>query len=420
MIRVLALGKVLSDQAQGPSKFRVRPEALLLTAACVWLINSLHARPDDGPSSRNLMQAVLPVTHEEDDMILAYPPRNGQRGDHGDDDEDSDEELDRGNPCNPYGAIFLRQIMPGKVHAPLEAGERRARPVPRMRMGGPLLSSYAFQNLFGKTEEEIRHQYHSVGRTPRGQDNPRRPSNKAKCTPIFVRPSGTPEPAIFHLAQKGHTLPPLALDDGSDNEGGGAASRGGIDEVTSDLWRQFLADMANKAPNPKRIGDDLYSKLSHEERRSAGEDYYKNQDLSELWNACQWKFALDSEWSRAFDNLFPPATHVARSRVQNYWQCLYYPKWKEMCGDLRGTEDGLKTLNAIRKSLKKRFDTLFWIPDAYQDKIWPTNFPRGSRFKRFPRGTTGAAPRILCRGQPTFRSNALNETVQMEVIEISD
>jgi hypothetical protein len=422
MIRGLALGKVLSDQAHGPSKLRVKPEALLLTAACVWLINSLHSRPDDGPSCRNLMQAVLPATHEEDDMVLAYPPRNGQGGDagDGDDEDDSDDEADRGNPYNPYGVIFLRKIMPGKLYPLPENGEAwsRTRSVPRMRMGGPLLSSSAFQYHFGATEEEVRHKYHSVGRLPKGQPNPRRPSNKAKCTPAYSQQPGTPEPIIFRLAAKGHALPPPIIDDGSDNEGGGYSSSGGIDQVTSKLWRQFLADAANKAPNPKRMGYASYSKLSHEERRSAREDHYKNLNLAEIWNACYWKVANQSEWDRAFDNLFPAACQVTSSRVQNYYQCLYYTRWKEICGDLKGTKEGLETLDAMRKSLKRRFNTLFWVPDAYQDKMWPTNLPAGNtRFRRFPPGSNGPAPRIIFRERLQGRPNAYpNET---EVIEIS-
>jgi len=52
------------------------PESLLLTAACLWLTNSLYAWPEDGPAACELMRAVLPITEANEDMeIAAYNSR---------------------------------------------------------------------------------------------------------------------------------------------------------------------------------------------------------------------------------------------------------------------------------------------------------------------------------------------------------
>jgi len=53
---------VLSLQAAGLSGHRFLYQSLLLTAGCVWLVNSLHAWPDNGHVFQELMQSILPLT----------------------------------------------------------------------------------------------------------------------------------------------------------------------------------------------------------------------------------------------------------------------------------------------------------------------------------------------------------------------
>jgi hypothetical protein len=134
--RLLAIAETLALQAKGTSHSRVKRDALLLTAACVWLVNGLRERPDDGPSWRSLMYAVLPIG-VEDDVDLAYGVTMQ--------DED---ELYTGTPYYPYGVIFLRQLHLGKGDS-----------APRMKKGGPFLPLPAIQDLFGETEESLKYRY---------------------------------------------------------------------------------------------------------------------------------------------------------------------------------------------------------------------------------------------------------------------
>ena len=66
MYRTDAIGEVFRIQAEGSSDLHTTHEALLLTAAGVWLLNSLYSRPDDGPASQQLMQAILPLASAQD------------------------------------------------------------------------------------------------------------------------------------------------------------------------------------------------------------------------------------------------------------------------------------------------------------------------------------------------------------------
>ena len=62
----------------------------------------------------------------------------------------------------------------------------------------------------------------------------------------------------------------------------------------------------------------------------------------------------------------------------------------------------LSAAQSVRSAMLVRFLRLWWFPNVAADKIWQTS-PTGvgAGFTRMPRGTSGAAPRILCRGVPS-------------------
>lgn len=132
----MACSQTFILQANGRDSLRLLPDALTLTAACVWLTNSLHARPEDGPASRRLMDAALPLTDPEgvSDTVLGYRTSTAARAEEDveeDEGEEEEEEEDghprAGAPYIPYGCIFLRRMVIGDV--------------PRLRFGGPALPS---------------------------------------------------------------------------------------------------------------------------------------------------------------------------------------------------------------------------------------------------------------------------------------
>ncbi|KAF8871325.1 hypothetical protein BD779DRAFT_1680483 [Infundibulicybe gibba] len=134
--RVMGIKKALQALAESSPRIRVTPGALLLTAACVWLINSIHSQPDDGPASKELMQAVLPLTsatHNRGLFMYPYLDTEGHNG-------------GEVFPYTPFGVIFLRGIQ-----HPLE--------VPRIQCGDYFLSTQAFRSLFGRSLEDVRHSY---------------------------------------------------------------------------------------------------------------------------------------------------------------------------------------------------------------------------------------------------------------------
>lgn len=327
------------------------------------------------------MFAILP--HAEFDEIgpntAAYPLPGVEEN-----DDDNSQLLSDTHPHNPFGAVFFRRL----VLAPDTT-------VPRMRKG-PGISSRAFKHLFHASQEIIEHKYFPIGLVA-SNDTPvsRIVTNKTALTPVYVNFTEEELPVIFHLAAEGHELPPPPVDNGSDQEEVLDSAQSNIDTMLSQLWRQFLIDLAIKSPNPTDANVPSYCLTAADERLLVGEEYYQNRKLSNVWTACSYKIGTASEFETVFRNLFPPSKHQL-GKSQNYKQCLYFRDYKKFVA----TTANADTVAAVRAELKKRFEKLFWIPHAQTDRIWATKVIR--QFKRLPVGTSGPSPRILVRGKPTW------------------
>ena len=138
--RLVAINNALTIQADSPAISRLQDDALLLTAACVWLLNGLRERPDDGPSWRTLMKAVLPTTDKGDPVALAvaFP-----------EPESDSNKLNMESPYYPHGVTFLRRI---------DLGEGNSAPC--MMRGRKFLPPSATEDLFGETKEKIWKRYY--------------------------------------------------------------------------------------------------------------------------------------------------------------------------------------------------------------------------------------------------------------------
>ena len=260
MTRLLAISKTLSHQASGAMHGRLIPEALTLTAACVWLLNSLHARPDDGPAARRLMDAALPLSEAQNlnRNVLAY--NTSRQADWQEEEEDEEGEGEPNNRCMParvpyipYGCIFFRRIMVGNV-------------VPRLRIGGMALTEPMFKFWFeGMTLDEVQAMYQRSGIISRHALAGKRPTNKGRM-PKYINFTGMPEPTLFDLQSQGHTLLAPMQDDGSDIEDHSSPppdeENPTIDTFLSQLWCQFVIDLTSKAPNPQGIANPSYLKLT--------------------------------------------------------------------------------------------------------------------------------------------------------------
>jgi hypothetical protein len=134
------------------------------------------------------------------------------------------------------------------------------------------------------------------------------------------------------------------------------------------LWHQFLQDITVTSPNYKDTARSSYTVLTNTQCKAVTEKTYENPTLSDYFRDCQWKYATDEEWDSCFNQLFPPQHAKKRHpKAQNYFRTIYYGKWEDL-----KMRTNLQTYKEMRRVIKIRFDTLYWMPFAVRDRIWWT------------------------------------------------
>jgi len=103
--------------------------------------------------------------------------------------------------------------------------------------------------------------------------------NKNKTTPIYFNFAAEPEPTLFNLAAKGHTLPPPPEDGGSDieSEPDTDPDANDIDSAVTQMWRQFSLTLPTKhlsrVVQPARRTSDYLHRRGSRSRRLLQEQH---------------------------------------------------------------------------------------------------------------------------------------------------
>ena len=403
--RCLAIKFVIEWQGEGEADVRCSKQALLLTAACAWVLNGIHSTPDMGASSRDLMNAILPHVDREgaDVNILAYgtPVDEYEDISENDSEDDDDGPLAKRRrdaltlPAIPWGLLFHRDIRLGPSH-----------PVPRFVEEGDFISDKTFTFFFKVAPKNISNLI--VDATLCAPVHPARITNKRKRTTTFVPLDK--QRALFKLRNKGLALRPRDHDSGSDIELSSDSDSDDdseferarqrqrlnrlpanptIDEELTFLWRQFLLDLTSVSPNMKGSANPSYCKLTTSQRLLVNESTYRNERLSDYFIDVQWKIVESKKWDSNFEYFFPNFDYQLSPKAQGWKQCQYFLKWQSM---MQRTDN--KTIEFMRAAMKRRFDTLYWVPRAEKERPWSTK--RVQTFEK-PIPNTNAAPQVFVR-----------------------
>lgn len=356
--------------------------------ACSWTLNGLHSSPDKGASSKQLINAILPHVEraDADPDILMYGSPTVDEGAGLNTDASSDSDHPHrtkrrrvGNstaPASPYGLMFFRTMRIGAGH-----------PVPRFSKGA-FISENAFRHFFGIELDEIETEFFRGALV--APTHPNRVRNKTRRTTRYHNWGQDADVNVFQLSRRGYRLASPSRDDGSDlSEREDEPGPVDIDAELRAVWRQFLLDITSKAPNTKRANKPSHIVLTDEQRTTVNEATYKNRRLSAYFRDCQWRFASEEEWDRVFGQLWPKPRSQLAGKVQNYPSTLYFPQWRALMEKADAT-----TIKAMRTSLKKKFDQLYWMPYAQRDRIWDTAYtPKFSKLSGLP--PSDPAPQIV-------------------------
>lgn len=340
--------------------------ALVLTAGLVWFINGLHSRPRTTVPSQDIMTACLPTCSNPplSFRLFVEPTEPPERDDMA------------MTPYAPFGVIFLREL------ATLPSCS-----CPRLLGAGDLqrgLSDATYMATFYKSFAVLRNTIHNTGFQRKEDLDPTRVGVVKRIAHARVGP--VPHPEAFSAIPRLQgvvdfdTAPDLPPEEHIERL---------VDPryPVNAIWSAFLTDLLQTAPNPKNSTGPSYVRLTMNERLRATEDTYKQTNLAINFTAVQWRASTPAQWQNNFDYLFPNKAHILPAAAQNYTRCNYYNEWKALIARL-----GQHDVTVIRQHLKKRVDTLYWLPTCKGDRIWDTS-PRGKAFTRLPPGS-GSAPRI--------------------------
>ncbi|TFK16556.1 hypothetical protein FA15DRAFT_761382 [Coprinopsis marcescibilis] len=433
--RALAFKLIIDWHLAATAIERSKMSALLLLAAASWIINSLHAAPDSGPSCRKLMNAILPRQprasvdadtiayrtslstptegYDDDDedereILSRQGPlrlNSGQasrfptREEEGDDDECHDTMQVDTVPCNPYGLIFLREIRTGGAY-----------PIPRFRSSSlGFLDEKTFRYFFGTTFSDFK-QYVRSTRVAKAS-NPSRIKNKVLAKSKFTK-LNLPEVPIFNVAgnqQLVDTREDSDNESANDSDGENAAEKPldifklPFDQLLDIIYHNMFCQLASTSPNPKPGTRGPYILLTTEEREDVHEGVFKKRNLAKIWDNCRYKILDETEWRRLFERFFPAKGQNTGSRAQNYSNCSFISDWAQVL-ELAAYAPYWE---AGREALWRRFKRLYWMPAARADRIWTTSSKRESGFV-YPPGESGTAPLLYVReSAPTWNRNAL-------------
>jgi hypothetical protein len=368
-------------QNTGPGRSRVMIEALQLTAGLMWLVNSLNSRPDDGSAARDLMLSILPTTLDRDAGNLMFLPSSRNDGP---------------VPYCPDGVIFLKPftLPPTAI-------------VPRLRGGTQPIRAESFKFLFGHDIATLRNTINRIGIAVR-DPTARIPTRKGQ-THVRLNEEAVPMVEGFLGLQLDRPIP--GVDVGDDLPPEDIVPEDNLDAPTwlSRLWYQFLSDVLQKCGNSHNMPAS-HCHLSVDDRRSITPETYKSLALALVFRHIQWQRITRDEMMTLFGAFWPDQTHLCRTDVQNYRTMLYYSTWKWRAGELSAAD-----VNCVRNRLWSEFQTLEWMPEATQDRVW--YYDRQPNYSVLLRGHQGPAPRVVVFSQGPVSWNIEDDGLGGEGLE---
>ncbi|KAI0069525.1 hypothetical protein K474DRAFT_1751947, partial [Panus rudis PR-1116 ss-1] len=147
-----------------------------------------------------------------------------------------------------------------------------------------------------------------------------------------------------------------------------------LQEQVNWLFRQFVYDVFQVAPNHKAQNKPSHLCMSHEDMRKVTVDIFKSLNLVNVFPRVQVRRVDLNFWrSILFQRYFPrkgtPPKEVGK--LQNFPYTRYYPNWIHLTNRL-STADA----SYVRDRIWSAFKELHWLPHTGSDRMWPTKVDR--------------------------------------------
>lgn len=129
------------------------------------------------------------------------------------------------------------------------------------------------------------------------------------------------------------------------------------------------------------------------------------------------------QWSRAFDQIWPPCDgRLSKSDRQHYSKCPAFIRWENYRVDMPSDE-----FQRLRTAMRAQFSDLLWFPACDADRIWHYTEPKNNKQRWRRLGTAAVvpykAPRLITNPMKIARTPLTGSTdgvciLQPEALEV--
>ncbi|KAF8965663.1 hypothetical protein BDZ97DRAFT_771108 [Flammula alnicola] len=365
----LVLGEIQST----PIEKKCVMSCLLVIIALVYQINSLHSRPDDSFTGRDLQKAIYPLTNDMTHPDLVIP--NIDLGILGPQYPD-------GFPYAPGGSLYVRRFfLPPQESIRFDHAHSLPENVFQRAFGCSIADSKRY--LFQHDAVRLAHKPNYV------------PQRKGVTKERHMEVDEE-QPQLFEQFAHVEIDDAAALGYTADIP----EDRRSIQPILVKIWQQFPSDIIQKLGNPKSpSNEDSYSHLTQERRRHLRIDDINTLALGSLFNQFQYRRASDSEWQRSFDIMFPHKGYQLPASTKHFPGAIYYLSYIRTINEV-----DVDMAKKIRTELYTLFQQLAWVPASKTDRMWDYD-ATDPAWTPMPDPTAGG-PRLYINpwaaGRPTF------------------
>lgn len=179
------------------------------------------------------------------------------------------------------------------------------------------------------------------------------------------------------------------------------------------ILEQFFFDILQESPNKKSKTEGSWTNIPATLRHELGvEDLYMHLDFP--FHGAQYTVLAADKWVGHFDRFFPQK--VPERVGQNFGKARYFQMYLNLVSRL-----SLQRLGEVRSELRRKFNSLAWIPHTECDRMWSTRKMTSGQWHSLPRNRK-EGPKIAINpyrfarmgGQPRLRPPPRVEDIEAE------
>ena len=335
--KLYAATMLLSAINTEPIRIRCLRSTLALVAGLVYLINSLHSRPEDDRAGRAIQQTIFPLTQNIEHPNILVHNRDLTR---------VAARYPDGYPYAMAGSLFIADMWLKPQTERIKF--RQSRVVPET----------VFKRVFGCEFDEIGRKFFQSG-VLRALRHGYVPQRKGFTKKRRARADDNEIPAQFEAFADIEI--PIDLDDAAPED------ITMVGPTLDKIWQQYASDIMQKVGNPRKrdLTVTSYSHLPQYNRQQLTIEDINTLDLNQLFTQIQWRRASEDDWEKSFNILFPPQGYQPGHSMKHLRTCKYYNNYLELINQVENQQ----ALD-IRQELSAKSRTLAWVPAAISDRCW--------------------------------------------------